>query len=259
MPPPESSVTQPSYTDPTYRISKLAAANNQPTFVRPDTPIKEVVTLMLSRDFSQIPVMTSEREVKGIVSWMSVGSRLSLGIHGESARELMDTPHQEIRANASLFQAIPIIIQSQYVLVRGPDDRITGIVTSSDLSLQFQQRTEPFLLLGDIENHIRSIIGTKFSKEELMSARDPADTERTVDGVHNLVFGEYIRLLESRDRWAQLKFAIDRVTFCKELDGVRRIRNDVMHFDPDGVPPEDLDRLRKFADFLYKLQNIGVT
>src|SRR5258705_4723446 len=42
--------------DPTYRMSKLAAANNSPTPVAPDRPLVDAVTLMLSNDFSQLPV-----------------------------------------------------------------------------------------------------------------------------------------------------------------------------------------------------------
>lgn len=155
-----------AYADPTYRISKLAAANKIPVFVKPDDGIQEAVTLMLANDFSQLPVMTNEREVKGVISWTSIGTRLALSKKGLYVRELMDA-HQEIRSDASLFQAIPIIIQHEYVLVRGGDNRVTGIVTASDLSLQFQQLAEPFLLLGEIENHIRRILASKFSPAEL--------------------------------------------------------------------------------------------
>jgi hypothetical protein len=80
--------------------------------------------------------------------------------------------HQEISATSSLFKAIPIIVQYQYVLIRDKEGRIAGIVTASDLSLQFQQLAEPFLLLGEIENHIRLIIGDKFSAAELANIRD---------------------------------------------------------------------------------------
>lgn len=247
-----------AYADPTYRISKLAAANNPPTFIAPNASIEEATTLMLANDFSQIPVMTNQRDVKGIVSWSSIGSRLALGKHGGEAREMMDH-HQEIRAEASLFQAIPIIVQHQYVLVRAIDNSISGIVTASDLSLQFQQLSEPFLLLGEIENHVRRIIEDKFSTDELAEVRDPNDVDREVDGVKDLTFGEYIRLLENEERWKRVKLAVDRKVFCSELSKVRRIRNDVMHFDPDGIPPEDLERLRDFARFLHRLQTIGAS
>ena len=51
---------------------------------------------------------------------------------------------------------------------------------------------------------------------------------------------------------------IDRVTFIKELDQVRAIRNDVMHFDPDGILPDQLERLREFSSFLDRLHVVGV-
>lgn len=251
-------VASSSYADPTYRISKLAAANNQPVSIAPDAPLTEAATIMLANDYSQLPVMTSERDVKGIVSWSSIGSRLALGKNGERVRDVMDT-HREMRFDASIFQAIPTIVQYQYVLIRANDNRVSGIVTASDLSLQFQQLAEPFLLLGEIENHVRRIIDDHFSTDELAAVRAPADADRQIQQVADLTFGEYIRLLEAPDRWQKLNLSIDRATFCGQLDRVRDIRNDVMHFDPDGIPPDDLQRLREFAAFLQRLQGIGVT
>jgi hypothetical protein len=244
------------YADPTYRISKLAAANNTPISVTPDATVQQASTVMLANDFSQLPVMTNERDVKGIISWASIGTRLALAKGGPNVRHFMDS-HQEIRLDSSLFQAIPIIAQHQYVLVRANDGRITGIVTGSDLNLQFQQLAEPFLLLDEIENHIRRLLSERYTITELASVRDPKDSSRTIDGVEDLTFGEYIRLIESDERWKKIEIQIDRVTFCNALDRVRSIRNDVMHFDPDGIPPADLERLRDFAGFLRKLQTIG--
>jgi hypothetical protein len=43
----------------------------------------------------------------------------------------------------------------------------------------------------------------------------------------------------------------------KELDEVRRIRNDVMHFDPDGIGDGDLAVLRKFVLFLRRLRELS--
>lgn len=245
------------YADPTYRISKLAAANNAPLTVAPDASLSEAATKMLTHGYSQLPVMNG-REVKGVVSWTSIGTRLALGGKSSRVRELMDQA-QEIRADASMFQAIPIIVQHQYVLVRAADNRISGIVTSSDLSLQFQLLAEPFLMLSEIENHIRRLIGSKFSQAELVQARDPGATDRRVNRVEDLAFGEYLRLLENPERWTKLGLAIDRATFCKQLDRVREIRNEVMHFDPDGASPTDRETLREFAQFLQKLHSIGVS
>jgi hypothetical protein len=39
------------------------------------------------------------------------------------------------------------------------------------------------------------------------------------------------------------------------LDDVRKIRNGVMHFDPDGVDPAELLQLRNFANLLASLRS----
>jgi len=247
----------PAYTDPIYRISKLASSARKPLSVSPDTKLEEAVTHMLTNDFSQLPVMTRERDVKGIITWATIGSRLAMGKNCSVAREVMEQ-HQEIRSDASLFSAIGIIAEHQYVLVRGHDQKITGIVTASDLSLQFQQLAEPFLLLGEIENHVRQVISQRFTPTELESAKDPTDTKRVVTTVADLTYGEYIRLLENPERWDKLHITVDRKTCMEKFESVRRIRNDVMHFDPDGIPEKDLMTLREFARFLQRLQIIDV-
>ncbi len=64
--------------DPTFRIGSLPAANKNPVMVSQDDTIAKAVTLMLEHDFSQLPVMQGEREVKGVITWKSICSRLAL-------------------------------------------------------------------------------------------------------------------------------------------------------------------------------------
>ncbi len=249
-----SSASPIAIADPTYRISKLEAANKSPVSVPPDAPLRSAVTLMMASDYSQLPVVTGPRDIKGIISWNSIGSRMVLGKKLTHVRDAMDV-HQEIRSDASMFQAIPTIVQHGYVLIRGGDTKLSGIVTASDLSMQFQQLAEPFLLLGEIENHIRGILDGKFETADFVAIRDPSDT-RKIEAASDLSFGEYVRLLENEARWNKVDISLDRKTFCDGLDSVRKIRNDVMHFDPDGILPVDLEQLRDFAKFLQRLQTI---
>lgn len=245
--------------DPTHRISRLASANKAPISVNPDSTLQEAVHLMMLHDFSQLPVMQNERDIKGVVSWYSVGFRTLAGHSSKVVRDFMEQ-HQEIRADASLFEAIPLIVKHQYVLVRDIQNRISGIVTTSDLSEQFGQLSEPFLLVGEIENHIRSLIDGKFTAEELAANRDPSDEEREVERVDELTQGEYKRLLENPKHWEKLNLiAMDRKGFVQQLENVRQIRNRVMHFEPDGLEEEDLEILRRFTDLLRKLQKFSGT
>jgi CBS domain-containing protein len=243
-------------SDPAFRIGRLASANMKPLSVVPDSTLSEVVTLMLRHDFSQLPVMTNNRDVKGIISWESIGSRLALGKTVTVARECMKA-HHEVSLNDSLFRVIAQIVEHSYVLVRGEDRTITGIVTTTDLSLQFQQLSEPFLLLSEIENHVRLLIDGRFTADELTTAKGSADPDRKIKSVADLTFGEYIRLLENPTNWTKTGLTVDRAIFVRELAQVRRIRNDVMHFDPDGITDDDHQLLLYFVQFLHKLRAIS--
>jgi CBS domain-containing protein len=239
--------------DPAHKVGKLEAANRGVVGVAPDDSVERAMTLMMANGYSQLPVMVGERDVKGMITWDSIARRFLLS--GPCTRVLDCVEHHhEIGADASLFAAIPDIVQFQYVLVRDPKDkRVTGIITGADLSLQFQQLAEPFLLLGEIEQQIRCLIENRFTGPELAAAKDPGDSERSVHSVADLSLGECIRLLENADRWQKLGLKVDRQEFIKESHRVRAIRNDVMHFDPDPMGFDELLRLRRFAGFVAEL------
>jgi hypothetical protein len=168
----------------------------------------------------------------------------------------MEPPHI-VDIDASIFAAIGIIADNDYVLVRNSERTITGIVTASDLAHQFRQLAEPFMLIGEIENHVRRLIYGKFTVNELRESQDTSASARNVDGVTDLTFGEYVRLLESEPRWHKLDLKVDRRVFVASLDRIREIRNDVMHFAPDKLLEEDMDILRDFSKFLRTLAEIA--
>lgn len=238
--------------DPTQRIGRLPSANARPLTVSPSATVSEAVTLMLLYDYSQLPVMQGERTLKGVVSWQSIGKKLALGRTCISVQDCLDDA-VVMESSVSLFSAIPSIVERGFVLVRDEQNTICGIVTTTDLSLQFRQLAEPFLLLGEIEKHLRRLGDGKFSAAEIKQVKDPNDESRDVGDLSDLTFGEHIRLLENPNRWAALKLSIDRGTFVRHLNEVREIRNDVMHFDPDGTAPSELAKLRQFVRLLEAL------
>jgi CBS domain-containing protein len=243
--------------DPTYRIGRLASANSPPVSVKPDSTLQQAVTVMLTSDFSQLPVMTTERDVRGVMSWKTIGSRLALKKECKVVRDCMEPAH-DVSIEDSLFSAISAIADYDYVLVRAIDKKICGIITASDFNEQFRKLAEPFLLVGEIEKGVRRILHGKFTAAELDAVKAPEDDGRQIEGVADLTFGEYARLIEEEKRWKKLRLEIDRVEFVSRLHKVREIRNDVMHFDPDGLEEADLDTLREFAQFLKRLRDVGV-
>lgn len=237
-----------SIQDPTFRMGKLPSADTQLIAVKPDSKISEATTLMMLHNFSQLPVMQNERTIKGVISWESIGEHSALGNECIFVRDCMGIA-VEVQSESSLFSAIELIVKHGYVLVRQQDSRITGIVTTTDLSLQFRQLAEPFLLVGEIENYIRRLMDGKFTRDQLAEGQDPSDN-RTINNVADLSFGEALRLIGRAESWDSLNIFVDRKIFIKHLDAIRSLRNDIMHFDPDPFSEADLETLRLSANFM---------
>jgi CBS domain-containing protein len=243
------SVSSKTKVDPSYRIARLKSAHTVPLSVGPDATVSEAITLMMKHDFSQLPVMVGERTVKGLISWKSLGKRLAMEKKCTLVKDATESVHV-IDLDTSLFDAIPLIAKQDCVLVRDASNKICGIMTPFDVSLTFVELGEAFLLLGEIENLIRDMIDGRFSKAELEEARDPLDADRPLNDVSDLNFGGYVRLLQKPEAWEKLKSKLDRGTFVEYLEGVRVIRNNTMHFDPDGIEDSELEELREFARLL---------
>ncbi|WP_437763631.1 CBS domain-containing protein [Sorangium sp. So ce281] len=248
----QSEVKSTGASDPIPRIGGLPAASKPIVSVRPGTSLNEAMTLMMLRDFSQLPVLQSERECKGAISWQSIATATALGEKCETVNDCMSAA-EEVSYDVGLLDTIPKIAAAGFVLVRGPDRTFQGIVTVADLSLQFRTLTEPFLLLGQIENMLRILIARSFDPGELQQAKNPADTSRVINSVSDLNFGEYVALLEPTKSWPKLEVRFDRGPFLADLRKIHELRNDVMHFDPDQLGDAEMALLRNFAVFLERV------
>ncbi len=65
--------------------------------------------------------------------------------------------------------------------------------------------------------------------------------------------------MEDEKNWSKLNLQIDKTTFIKKLHKIREIRNDIMHFDPDGISPEQRTELQQMAQFLNSLNKINTS
>jgi CBS domain-containing protein len=174
--------------DPTFRIGSLQAANKALVSVNQDDSIKTAATLMLRYDYSQLPVMRGEREVKGMVTWKSICSRLVFGHKIERVGDCYEDA-RVVDANRTIFEVIPTIVEYGYVLVRGRERKITGIVTASDLTSQFHSLTEPFLLLREIELHVRRLIRGKLDTNDFACLVEDSRPVLVPQEIADLTFG----------------------------------------------------------------------
>lgn len=248
--------------DPTPRVSLLKAANLSKLHgkgqglvsVRKETSITEAITLMILNDFSQLPVLSGVRDVDGIISWRSIGRSLALEKKctkvADCIEEVMILDSQE-----PLFSAVKYVMEKEVVLIKHKDRTISGIVTTTDIGEQFIALAEPFLIIEQIESHIRRLLDKKFDIGELKEIVENEEANKRVESLSDLTFGQYLKIIEDKRNFDKLQLNIDRKIVIKQLEEVRKIRNDVMHFDPDGITPENLALLRKTANFLHTISN----
>ena len=244
------------YSEPTgskFCIGMLEAANrpNEVLTIVRDKTVAEATTMMMTHRYSQLPVTQDMRRIDGMISWRSMGQARARGGACEFVRDCLEPIHI-IDQDAPFFEAVDTITEQEVVLVRGRDRTITGIVTTSDLSREYHQKASPFLLLGEVEDRIRILIGQNLSVE-IKQAKDPGDGTREIEDASDLTFGDYVRLLELPDNWNKLRLGIDRKVFIELLNDVREVRNDVMHFRPDSSEPENLDKVRMLRRLLEQL------
>ena len=242
----------PHAPDPTHRVGQLEAANRKPKSVKPESLLSKAITMMQMNDYSRLPVMKDERDVSGIVTWKSIGARTTLGRESTHVKDYME-PAQVIPSDTRLFDAIREVSKHGYVLVRARDKTIAGIVTTTDLSRLFLELAGPFLFIGEIEGHLRNLIHGTFTLAQLQKA---SGDEKPIEGAADLMFGGYKQLLENEDNWKQLGLGVDRKEFIRNLDSVRKIRNEIMHFNPDGIDDDQRRTIRNFARFLDQLARL---
>lgn len=229
------------------QVGNLASASTGVVSVTPSDDLQRATTLMILHDYSQLAVLEGERALKGAVTWESIGRGRLLGQRERVGQLIVVT--EPVAYDTDLLHLVPRIVDAGFVFVRGSDQRITGIVTTADLSQEFVDLARPFFLLGEIERRCRRLVDGVFPPGELAGACDPEDS-RAVESAADLTLGELESLMQRKENWARLDLSVDRSEFMSAISRTREIRNEVMHFSPDPTEPEEAEHLRGFLRLL---------
>lgn len=241
------------HTDPVIRIKVIEAANKPPTFVRNDDSIQKAITIMQMNDYSQLPVSNGTlRNVNGYISWKSIVNAITRGVKSDIVKDYKVADVPKLSFETPILDAIYEVFRNEFVFVENNTHEVTGIITTTDISQQFLINTKSYILLSEIEKQIRQMLNDKLLLEDLKQACQEPD--RTVNSIDDLTFGEYIHLMQKDENWSKLKCNIDKATFLSELDNVRLIRNDIMHFEPEGITSEQHNKLISIARLLKTIR-----
>ena len=221
-----SSADQPLELPPfSLRVRDIPSATTGIVTVHPDETLELAQGRMIAQDYSQLAVTTGPKDLKGAVSWMTI-AKAHLAKSRITLADVIDRYPKVVRADQDLLGQIATIYAADFVFVQDADYTICGIVTTADLSRQFQGLTTPFFQLGEIEGRLRHCIEKVFGIEEIRQAT----RQRRLESVNAMTFAQYRDLLNDQARWQRMHWNVDRDMFISYLDDARKLRNRVMHF-----------------------------
>ncbi|MEU0872973.1 CBS domain-containing protein [Nocardia brasiliensis] len=214
--------------------------------VGPNSTLDEAITKMLLNEFSQLAVLSGPRNLRGAVTWRSIAQAM----HQKEQVQLVDAidPHVEVvDYERDLFEVLPMLQQHEFVFVRDENKVINGIVTTADVAQRYGAMATPFFQLGELDQTLRWIINRALDFQTVQRL-----CGRKIAGTDQLTFGDYRHVLENKEVWGKLGWPLDRSIFNSRLEEIRVIRNKVMHFHPDPIPEDAVDKLRRFNKLLHR-------
>lgn len=208
-------------------------------YVTRQTTVGEAVTLMMRQDFSQLPVVDSwdHRVVVGVFSWESYAQA---GLRSAQPVFVGDAlaPVSTVDLHSDLFASVAPVADRGYVVVtyRG---MLAGIVTASDLTLEFEDLTIPFLAVGRCERELKRVASEVFA-EPLAAEGKPLE---------EMMFWSLQDLY--RRHWDRLGWSLSKDVFVAWLNATRRLRNSIAHFeDRDQDPSADVEAVHRLTRWL---------
>lgn len=223
-------------------VAQFIKKGNLPVRCKLGDSVAMAKTLMLLNDFSQLPVLNFEDKIIGSISWKSIGKVESTS----NKKEFVDDCLEKVvilNENDSFLESIKLIAQNEYILVSNSENKLTGIITTYDMTMFYNDFMFPYVKLGIIEDGIRNLI-TKRIKAELNK------------DITEFTFGKYVELFKKDENWNKLGFEnLDKTVFVEKLDRIREIRNTIAHYKPKGLTEQEHFEIEAFANIIEKICN----
>lgn len=228
------------------KLGNFEPATRAAESIRSHGTIQQALTIMLLDDYSQLPVLTDNDELDGVVTWRSIAEALA---HSANA-DLSDAtkPAHPSPFFRELTEVTGQLMRDDFVLVTTTTGEV-GIVTTADVVEQYGTSATPFFLVGEIDHTLREAIAEHWTPEniaEFIRSKKPKSHD-------DLTFGNYCRILEDEERFGELGWPLDCDTFSKRLNEVRKTRNSIAHFDLDPLEDYKLESLQNFVKTLRDL------
>lgn len=217
-----------------------------------DLPLSKAKSQMILNDYSQLAVITNNKQLKAI-SWKSIGKAELINGKIEKVKDCLEEPAL-INESDTFIKYLKLIAKKDYVLVKNNDGKLVGIITTYDMTMRFNEFLKPYMQIGIIEESLRQIINTIVADNEI-TLKSPRNEEKEISKkITDLTFFEYLNIIGSEENWKKLDLKdLDRSSFLSHLDKIREIRNKIAHYSPNPITESEKYSLKVTSELLLEI------
>ena len=221
--------------------------------------VREALQIMLENRFSQIPIVEGG-QVLGVFSFWSL-AQLMVSTPDVSVYELPVEDVMEhlpsVTVQDSLHEVLGLLERHEALLVSSPRG-LQAIATSMDVLRYFYRLARPFVLLGEIELSLRSLIQTCAPGSTLDQCIEKSvakiyrnRNQAVPSSLAAMTFEDYRAIITASENWPLFEGTLGKSKdlIRSKLEKVRDIRNGVFHFRKD-ISVADHENLAATRDWL---------
>lgn len=227
-------------------LEHAKVAPTEPLTISRDESVYDALTHMLRNDFDQLPVMRDD-EVVGAVTFKSI-ARLAKSVPDSNLEKMsvmgaLVSPTY-VSVEHDMFELFETFAVEEFVLV-GSTDNLDGIITRYDVFHFLKEQFRPFIMIGEIEQCLRTLFEREFPDieeriQDTFAPRAEEDPSYSVPkSLDYFNFEEYKRFIATNFEDLPKELRTDQEFVLKLLEGVRKNRNSLFHFRA-GV--DEIDR-----------------
>jgi CBS domain-containing protein len=240
-----------------HRVGSVIPEGQELLYARPDDPVQDVLELMASHGYSQIPLRAVPgAEIRGVFSYRSFAQhaiprqKMRGGIVALPVEAFAEQPKPFIDPSQELTEIFDVLDAKEFALVGTPRD-VLALVTATDVLRWLYALSEPFVLFGEIERALRQLVDHRLSASVITECARRAfghlykgRSEPLPTQLHDMSLDELRLLVINGDNWQCLGGVLgpNREWAASQLGGLPNLRNDVFHFRRD-LDQEELEQI----------------
>lgn len=258
------------------RVNNVLPERQDVCCVSYETSVSEVLALMKSKGYSQIPIKAGG-EVLGVFSYRSFADRIpevigeKVNLEQLQAGDFMEST-VFVGVREEWTKTLDMLDRRDAVLV-GSLDNLQGVLTAIDLVRYLYKQSSPFVLLGEIELALRHIIRKCVSQDQLREITQTTlskvyQPDRMPASPEEMTLNDYVQVVGDGRAWSYFEVAFGRGDWQRKktrakLEEIRDLRNIVFHFKREVVE-NDIGVLVAHRDWIknvltaYQVKKAGV-